>query len=310
MRILLAIDFSACSHAALDSVLSRPWPENSSFKLLHVLEPFDPIEPDPNTHSDSWQAMIAKARSNQRIKAEQALESAKTCLEDKNKSCDVSTLVCESQIADETIIATARDWSADLVILGSHSRRGLQKLLLGSTSNAVLLKAPCSVEIIKCRKKNPTPIKKVLLALDNSKYSDAAFKHVLERPWPQDCQIKLIHVVKPANLTSLTAGAVNPSTVMEMMAEEEKSIYRNRESIAVRAYELKKQSKTSSVSGEVLSGEPKEVILKQIEDWSADLVILGSHGRNLMTRLFLGSVSHAVALHADCSVTVVRISPD
>jgi nucleotide-binding universal stress UspA family protein len=59
-------------------------------------------------------------------------------------------------------------------------------------------------------------------------------------------------------------------------------------------------------STEVKSGSAKDVILDEAENWGADLIILGSHGYSGWQRFLLGSVSHAVATHAPCSVEIVR----
>jgi nucleotide-binding universal stress UspA family protein len=61
-----------------------------------------------------------------------------------------------------------------------------------------------------------------------------------------------------------------------------------------------------SVTPEVLSGWPKRVILEDAEAFGADLIVVGSHGRGALDRFPLGSVSQAVALHAKCSVEIVR----
>jgi nucleotide-binding universal stress UspA family protein len=60
------------------------------------------------------------------------------------------------------------------------------------------------------------------------------------------------------------------------------------------------------VTTKVLEGEPKDVILREAKDWGADVIVLGSHGHGLVGRFLLGSVAHAVMLHAPCSVHVVR----
>jgi nucleotide-binding universal stress UspA family protein len=60
------------------------------------------------------------------------------------------------------------------------------------------------------------------------------------------------------------------------------------------------------VTAKVLSGSPKSVILDEAEAFGADLIIVGSHGLGVIERLLLGSVSQTVALHAKCSVEIVR----
>ena len=56
----------------------------------------------------------------------------------------------------------------------------------------------------------------------------------------------------------------------------------------------------------VASGSPKEVILDEADAFGADLIVVGSHGYGMVERFLLGSVSQAVALHAKCSVQIVR----
>lgn len=60
------------------------------------------------------------------------------------------------------------------------------------------------------------------------------------------------------------------------------------------------------ITTEVLSGSPKRVILEEAEAFGADLIVVGSHGHGALERFLLGSVSQAVALHAKCSVEIVR----
>ena len=53
-------------------------------------------------------------------------------------------------------------------------------------------------------------------------------------------------------------------------------------------------------------GDPRVVLLAQAKEWDADLIVLGSYGRRGMDRILMGSVSESVALHAHCSVEVIR----
>jgi nucleotide-binding universal stress UspA family protein len=61
-----------------------------------------------------------------------------------------------------------------------------------------------------------------------------------------------------------------------------------------------------SMSSKVINESPKQGILNEAERFDADLIVVGSHGQSALSRFLLGSVSHAVALHAHCSVEIVR----
>lgn len=145
MNILLAIDDSPHSLAALDSVLERPWPKDSKFRVITVVEPFHPEYAGWHT---SYVPLALEAQK-------EILESAKRLADDATKKLvqkfgkeNVLSDAFEGYIKDK-ILETAREWSADLIVMGSHGRRGFTRFLLGSVSEAVVSHAPCSVEIVK-----------------------------------------------------------------------------------------------------------------------------------------------------------------
>jgi nucleotide-binding universal stress UspA family protein len=69
---------------------------------------------------------------------------------------------------------------------------------------------------------------------------------------------------------------------------------------------LQKKHPALLITTNVINGSPKQVILDEAEEFEADLIMVGSHGRGAIERFLLGTVSQAVALHAKCSVEIVR----
>jgi nucleotide-binding universal stress UspA family protein len=65
-----------------------------------------------------------------------------------------------------------------------------------------------------------------------------------------------------------------------------------------------------AISTEILNGVAKDVIVGEAERWGAELIVMGSHGYRGLKKLWFGSVSQAVALHAPCSVEIVRPSKE
>ncbi len=145
MKIMIAVDDSPHSRYALDSVLERPWPQDTSVLLLTVLDPFHPDYSgwDPSTIQDALDFQIAVREALGRF-GEEALKE----LTLKFGQDFVAFEIKEGRVK-ETIVDTALGWGADLLVMGSHGRSGIQKFLLGSVSQAVVSHAPCSVEIIK-----------------------------------------------------------------------------------------------------------------------------------------------------------------
>jgi nucleotide-binding universal stress UspA family protein len=145
---------------------------------------------------------------------------------------------------------------------------------------------------------------KILLATDGSDYSKIAVDAVADRPWPTGSELKIISVMEPTYVPT-TDVWVLPDNFYNVMEE----VSMSRAQAAVKdAAEKIKSSKTAELEPitEVRSGAARNVILDEAERWGADLIILGSHGYSGLQRFLLGSVSHAVAAHAHCSVEIVR----
>ncbi len=148
---------------------------------------------------------------------------------------------------------------------------------------------------------------KILLAIDGSACSEIAVDDVAGRSWPTDSQVRILSVVEsPASLSSepLTAVAYEA-----YFGEAEKAARENAQGAIERAAAKLRDSKESrqlQISTTILNGSPKRVIVEEAEKWGADLVVVGSHGYRSWERMLLGSVSQAVAMHAECSVEIVR----
>jgi nucleotide-binding universal stress UspA family protein len=145
---------------------------------------------------------------------------------------------------------------------------------------------------------------KILLATDGSDYSKVAVDAVADRPWPAGSELKIISVME-APYVPTTDVWVLPDNYYNDLEEAAKA---QAQAAVKDAAEEIRSSKTAELETitEVKSGAARNVILDEAERWGADLIILGSHGYSGLQRFLLGSVSHAVATHAHCSVEIVR----
>jgi len=150
---------------------------------------------------------------------------------------------------------------------------------------------------------------RILLAIDGSEHSEAAVEEVARRHFSADSEVRVISVVEPATLlygqgVNMSLG-VNPSLYVEV---EKTARERARAAVEKAAAKLRADegSRQLNVTTEVISGSPKQLILEEAESFGADLIVVGSHGQGMLERFLLGSVSQAVALHARCSVEIVR----
>jgi nucleotide-binding universal stress UspA family protein len=143
MKILIATDHSQCAHAALQSVAARPWPGHSEFKVLHVIERLPLLLGRELTTNDQAIEAVWSARQDE---AKGLVEKAAEKL--RREGLNVTTALVEGDPKSQ-IIDVARDWHADLIVLGSHGWKGLYRFTMGSVSEAVVRHAHCSVEIVR-----------------------------------------------------------------------------------------------------------------------------------------------------------------
>jgi len=148
MRVLVAIDGSPCSDAAVTEISSRPWPVGSEFKVLTAYEL--PPTPTPDVwaiSSDYYEKVEEVVREN----AQAVAEGARLKLREK---LDGSFIVSAETIAGSprnVILKEADSWKADLIVVGSHGYSRWERFLLGSVSQAVVSHAKCSVEVVRCK---------------------------------------------------------------------------------------------------------------------------------------------------------------
>jgi nucleotide-binding universal stress UspA family protein len=143
---------------------------------------------------------------------------------------------------------------------------------------------------------------RILLAIDGSACSDVSVKTVAKRPWPAGSIVKVLSAIEPVTLPVPEAVTIPESWYEATRRAAHADIKR--------AFTMLKQLTGLQIETVIRIGSPEDVIVQEAEDWHADLIIVGSHGRGRARRFLLGSVSQAVALHARCSVEIVREASD
>lgn len=287
MNILVAIDHSGASNNAVSEVVARPWPASTKVCVLSVVEPPEVlvIPALVERRTEAAQALVKNAAD--RLKA-RGLESSTHVIEDNPHT---------------GIVDYAELWGADFIIVGSHGQSALTRFFLGSVAQAVIRHAPCSVEVVRAttdeKPLGARPMK-ILLATDGSEFSLAATRSVAERPWPENSAVRVISVAE------MITPVIEPWYVdvefMQSLSDEATTRARD---AALAAEEIIGEAGLKG-SGLVLPGFAKPAILDEAKEWGADLVVLGSHGLRGITRLLIGSVAETVAMHAHCSVEIIR----
>jgi nucleotide-binding universal stress UspA family protein len=148
MKVLLATDGSESSELAARSIVERPWPTGTEVRVLSVVELILPATRALFQPPFVDSAFIESAQAEAMKRTQDAIAQAREILSAAglNSSESISVLL---EPAKTIIIDEAAEWGADIIVLGSHGRHGVDRFLLGSVSEVVAMRADCSVEVVR-----------------------------------------------------------------------------------------------------------------------------------------------------------------
>jgi nucleotide-binding universal stress UspA family protein len=147
MKVLLAIDGSNCSNAAVEALIGQYRPKDTEVMVLNVVES---VRLMPVSYGFGVGTVFAEDYTG--IATDWLMEGEKLASDvaQRLRSAGFKTSTrMEEGDATERILDCAQKWRPDLILLGSHGWRGLDRVLLGSVSEAIARNASCSVEIVR-----------------------------------------------------------------------------------------------------------------------------------------------------------------
>jgi nucleotide-binding universal stress UspA family protein len=144
---------------------------------------------------------------------------------------------------------------------------------------------------------------RILVAVDGSQFSEGAAQALISQTRMQDAEVLVLEVVEPLIFSAPPQMA--PGYAPEMAARQEEQLKAAQQTVNATADTLRRAG-FKKVDTRTVEAETRTGILSVAEDWKADLIVLGSHGRRGLQRFFLGSVAEGVARHAKSSVLIVR----
>jgi nucleotide-binding universal stress UspA family protein len=197
----------------------------------------------------------------------------------------------------DQIVTTLNDTSYDLVVMGTHGRTGLSRVLLGSIAERVVRHAPCSVMTIRPNVE-AKPFTNVLCPIDFSESSRHALALATSLLRPGS-KLTLLHVVEAP-----VAWKGEPQ-IAELLRDRDREATTELEAMAgaIRA----KVPAAIPVVTRTRMGYAGGQILAVLDDDGYDLVVTGSHGRTGIRRALVGSVAEKIVRHANCPVLVARL---
>lgn len=205
----------------------------------------------------------------------------------------------------DCIVSAAKRSGADLIVLGTHGASGFERLILGSVAERVLRTATCPVLTVppRARKTSNLPFKRILCPVDFSAPSHAGVELAVSIASEGDADVTFLHVLEPGidAESHLTLRMTQPITVPEYDRERE-----------AQASELLALLVGGDVaewcrpSTRICRGKAYREILGVAAEDSADLIVMGVHGRNPVDIALFGSTTNQVVRTATCPVLTVR----
>ncbi len=308
MKLLVAYDGSSCGTAALADLRRAGLPEDLEALVLSVADVFLPPETEaPASPTPAWlAAAVTKARAEAEAAVQQArslADGARRILQADHPDWKVRAVASASSPAWE-IVDRAKDWDAELVVVGFHGHSAIRGLLLGSVSQRVVANAPCSVRVARSsRRKKGSPVR-VIVGFDGSPDAEVALSSVAARVWPKGSAIRVVTAKDNVMAMSVAFGSPDPASATWLKDASGRDL--DLTARINKAASDKLRATGLAVSSLVKDGKPSRVLVAEAKRWKADCIFVGAKGLRGFQRFLMGSVSTAVAAQAPCSVEVVR----
>ncbi len=181
------------------------------------------------------------------------------------------------------IIAAAEESRADVIVMGRRGKRGLMQRMIGDATSKAMGAASCSVLVVP--EGAAMWRKRILLATDGSRFSDAA-------------AVAATKIAELCKLPVTVLSTIRESFTDERAAQAEEAAQRVHQHLGSRNVEVDKV---------VLRGDPDQLILETAAARDADLIVMGTHGRTGWERVVVGSVAESVIGTSKVPVLAVKV---
>ncbi len=287
-RILFASDLSERAGEAAGRAARLASDNGASWEAIHVM-PYvmPPVDSyDPVDRGELEERMFLRAHSALRD------QIAAT-----GTDPDTIELTVRTGTAVDTILERMEEQQSDLLVIGTHGRTTLNDRFLGSTADRLIRRGHKPTLVV--REPASASYRRVLVATDFSDLSTVAFNRALA--WFGAEQVHLVHVLDTVDFDHLTAAGADQHSLENHYRDEH----------AAREERLATFCRDNGVDPETLAGcevvsaYPAEGILETTHRVEADLIMLGTHGRNRVAEMLLGSVAMRVlhTAHRDVLLT-------
>lgn len=286
-KLLCPVDFSEFSKKAFEYAVSLATQYKAKLYIQHLIEPVTVFSYEG---VPGWKEMYDIFESE-----------AETAMQELVRLPGVQRLQPETSIhigdTEESILKFAEKEGIDLIVMGTHGRRGVDRLTMGSVTERVLRKAKCPVLAVRKPahdfaspgSENTVHLRKIVLGADFSDHSLRALEYALSLAMEYQAELTLVHVLEDVPRDK------------ELQPEIDRLI---------REMEAPLPADTRNwcaVKSTVRIGRPYQEIIQLAMESQTDLIVLGVRGRNALDIALFGSTTHRVLRLGPCPVLCVHV---
>ena len=215
----------------------------------------------------------------------------------------VDVEVEEARDVADAILRRAVTLGADLIVMGTHGRTGINRWFVGSVAERVLRRAASPVMVVPPHDKVPTStvaFKHILCAIDFSDSSLAALRWALSLAEEADAHLWLLHTIEvPPELR--VSAVVTEDEIDELNASAHADALSR-----LRSLIPEEAARFCSIETATTTGEAAHTILKFAVEHETDLIVMGAQGHGAVDRFVFGSKTRDVIAGTTCPVLTVR----
>lgn len=294
-KILVPTDFSEYSQDALRYAAALAKISGAAIECVHVIDlTFLSANGPSGVYSSATD--IEGTMKSLRTRSQKELDFF--VRKEHVQGIDVKGHLREGIAADE-IVKLAAEIHADLIVIPTHGRTGLDKLVFGSTCERVIRTASTPVLVLKASARvavgNDLGLKRILCPIDFSAFSESSLPVARGFAKQFGATLVLAHIVD----NRFDYPEWSPEIAQNNSAALLKAAKEHVERVAENMPEIKTEVHVSV-------GVPSRTLVDLTADGKADLVIMPTHGRKGIAHMLLGSVTERVARGSQCPVLIVR----
>lgn len=294
-KILFPTDFSRCAQQALDFALFMAEQYGAELHMLHAIVLHEEDPHNPVHHFPDLEEIHKRLAKLARESMSESIQSH------KHRDIDIKMVQQRGIFPAEVILPYAEKNSIDLIVMGTHGRRGLRHFFLGSVTEDVVRRSKAPVLTVREQEKplKPEEMEHILVPIDFSGHAKMALSHAKEIAKKSKAKLQLLHVVEETVHPAFYASG--KTSIFEFIPDiKEKS-------------EEAMQKMLKEVSGSKLEAEFHVVegradydIVEFAQDKNTDLIVIATHGLSGIEHFLIGSVTEKVVRRAPCPVLTVK----